>query len=118
MPMTNAEIRSWYLNQVASIPKLNEEWIQQGLPLPKRAELAWQIRHDARRAARAMMADPHEVELLRARDMAKYSNPDGPSFEQLVKLAEFAGLEGEAVYQAIIVGSYRTNDGINKKFDL
>jgi hypothetical protein len=43
------------------------------------------MRHTARLEARAMMADPTEVELLRARDMALYGNADGPTFAFLVE---------------------------------
>jgi len=115
---TNAEVRQWYLTQVARIPELNEQWIQQGLSAQARAEAAWRIRHDARLVARAMMADPVEVELLRARDLAKYGHPDGPAFEFLVEQCRKAGLEGEAVYEAIIDGSYRTNVAVDKRLDL
>ncbi|MEP7343023.1 MAG: hypothetical protein ABI977_35170 [Acidobacteriota bacterium] len=116
--MTNKEIRQWYLNRIAAIAELNETWIQQGHSAYDRARAAWRIRHENRLAARAMMLDSAETELLRVRDMAKYSNPDGPTFEQLIKQARNAGLEGDDAYEAIIVGSYRTNEGINKKFDL
>ncbi len=114
--MTNAEVRQWYLARVAPIPALNEQWIQQGLTARERAEAAWSIRHEARLEARKMMADPMEVDLLRARDVAKYGNPDGPSFEYLVERGKDAGLEGDALYEAIITGAYRTNEGVNKTF--
>ncbi|CAN5220216.1 hypothetical protein BH18ACI2_BH18ACI2_03540 [soil metagenome] len=65
-----------------------------------------------------MMIDPAEVELLRARDLAEYGNPDGPTFEFLVKRLKEAGLEGDAVYEAIVEGSYRTNAGVNRKLGL
>ncbi|MBI3426745.1 MAG: hypothetical protein HY011_27770 [Acidobacteria bacterium] len=104
------------MNRVAPIPALNEQWVQQGLTALERAEAAWRIRHEARIAARALMADAVEVELLRARDVAKYGNPDGPAFEYLVERGKEAGLAGDALYEALIAGSYRTNEGVNKKF--
>jgi hypothetical protein len=116
--MTNAEIRWWYLEVVSGIPALNEKWKEQGLSLPKRAEQSWLIRHGARLAARNLMANPQEVENLRKLDIAKYNNPNGPMFEHCIQKAKNAGLEGDAIYEAIISGSYRTNLGINKKFDL
>lgn len=64
------------------------------------------------------MADPVEVELLRARDVAEYGNPNGPTFEFLVKKLKEAGLEGDAVYEAVIEGSYRTDTGVNRKLGL
>jgi len=106
------------LEQVARIPELNGQWLAQGLSARARAEAAWRIRHEARRAARAMMIDPAEVELLRARDMAEYGNPDGPSFEFLVERLKEAGLEGDVVYEAIVEGSYRTNAGVSRKLGL
>jgi PII-like signaling protein len=65
-----------------------------------------------------MMADPEEVEMLEARDIVEYGSADGPTFEFLVKECQEAGLKGNAVYEAIIQGSYRTNKGVNDKFGL
>lgn len=56
-----------------------------------------------------MMADPREVELLRARDTSQYGKPDGPTFEFLVQRLMNAGLKGDAVYDAIVDGSHRTD---------
>lgn len=115
---TNAEVRKWYLEQVALISDLNEQWLAQGFAVRQRAGMAWRIRHDARVQARAMMADPEEVELLRQRDIAEYGSPDGPTFEYLENRLQAEGLKGETVYEAIIEGSYRTDAGINKKLKL
>jgi hypothetical protein len=65
-----------------------------------------------------MMADPTEVELLRARDMALYGNADGPMFAFLVEQGRRAGLSEPAIYEAIIEGAYRTNVGFNRGFGL
>lgn len=110
-PKTNAEIRIWYLDRVASIEKLNEQWIANGISPRARAEAAWRVRSEARLLARSMMADPREVELLRARDARQYGRPEGPTFEFLVQRLRNEGLEGDAVYEAIIEGSYRTHVG-------
>ncbi len=117
-PKTNAEIRKWYLEQVAQIPDLNEQWSAQGFSAKERAKKAWQIRHDARLEAREMMADPEEVEDLKQRDIAEYGNEDAPSFEFLVQEWRDAGLKGNAVYIAIIEGARRTNKVVNKKLGL
>lgn len=113
-PETNAEIRQWYLQQTT----LNKDWIKQGLTARERAEAAWRIRHEARLRARSMMIDPVEVELLQARDMDKYGNPDGPTFEFLVERLKESGLEGEAIYETIIDNSYRTDAELNRKLGL
>lgn len=65
-----------------------------------------------------MMTDPEEVELLRARDVAEYGNPDGPTFEFLVEKLKEAEFEADAVYEAIVEGSYRTNVGVSRKLGL
>lgn len=117
-PKTNAEIRKWYLEQVAQIPELNEQWLAQGLSAKERARKAWQIRHDARLQAREMMADPDEVEALKQRDIAEYEDEKGPTFEFLVQEWRDAGLKGNAVYIAIIEGARRTNRDVNQKLGL
>jgi hypothetical protein len=76
------------------------------------------MRHTARLEARAMMADPTEVELLRARDMALYGNADGPTFASLLEQGRRSGLTEQAIYEAIIAGAYRTNVGLNRRFGL
>lgn len=115
---TNAEIRQWYLELVSRIPALNREWLRRGLSAKERAEKAWSIRHDARLQSRAMMADAVEVELLRRRDAALYGHPDGPTFESLVDKLREAGLEDDAIYEAIIEGAYRTDSSINRSLGL
>lgn len=115
---TNVEIRRWYLEQVTRIRELNDEWLRQGFPVNERAKMAWRVRHEARLQARSMMADPAEVELLRARDMAISGNPDGPAFEFLVEKLKEAGLEENELYEALIEGAARINAGINKLLGL
>lgn len=115
---TNSEIRRWYLERIATIVELNQVWIRQGLSTRDRAERAWRVRREARRAARAMMKDKRERELLRARDMIRYGSPDGPSFEVLAARLKHAGLEGDAAYEAIIDSSYRTDSELNKLLGL
>jgi hypothetical protein len=112
-PKTNAEIRRWYLKRVATIADLNQEWINRGLSALERAEAAWGIRYEARLAARSMMVNKAEVELLSARDMATYGNPGGPTFDFLVSRLKDAGLEGDAVYEAVIDASYKTDAELN-----
>ena len=113
--MTNKEIRRWYIDQVSAIPRLNQQWLEQGIAVKERAVRAWRIRHDARIRAREMMEVPEEVELLRQRDIKFYGNPDGPRFEYLVRQAVARGLQGEEIYQSIINGSSRTDEQVNKK---
>jgi hypothetical protein len=39
-PKTNAEIRKWYLKEVAVIHELNKQWLPQGLSANERAKKA------------------------------------------------------------------------------
>jgi len=114
LPQTNSEIRQWYLDQLSQIPELNEQWIKNDVSLKDRAKMAWQFRHNKRLEARAIMKNEEEKELLRRRDIAKYGMPDGPSFEFLISHLEADGLKGNAVFEAVIKGSYRTNAGIDR----
>src|SRR2546425_10650816 len=117
-PKTNAEIRQWYLQQIAEIPLLNERWIAEGRTAIGRAREAWRMRHEARLQARSMMANRTEVELLEARDRAKYGNPDGPTFDFLAAKLGSIGLEGDAIFEAIVDNSYRTDPELNQRLGL
>lgn len=112
--LTNQEIRQWYKNELAKIPQLNEQWIKENIPLAERAFRAWKFRHEKRLEGRGMMQKPSEVEALRQRDIVVYQNPDGPTFEFLIARLESEGLTGNAIFEAVIKGSYRTNSGVDK----
>ena len=71
------------------------------------------MRHEARVNARFMMQNPEEVSALQARDMERYGNPDGPTFDYLVKKNTDAGLSLEEAYQSIIDSSSRTDTRYN-----
>jgi len=114
--LTNREVRETYLETVSSIPALNREWEAEGAPLKERARRAWEIRHRARIDARASMADQKEVEMLRQRDLAKYGNSDGPTFEQLLNRERDRGQTDEEAYEAILVSSTSTDEPTNRKF--
>jgi len=116
LPKTNAEIRQWYNDQVSDIPTLNLQWIKEGLTVEERAKKAYLIRHQARIDARLMMQNQEEVTTLQNRDMEKYGNPDGPTFEYLLEKNRKAGLVGDEIYEAIIDSSKRTNRQYNEKF--
>lgn len=115
-PKSNEEIRQWYSDTVDKIPDLNEQWIAEGVSVEERAKRAHDIRHDARVKAREMMQNKQEVADLQARDAEKYGNPDGPTFEYLVEKNRQKGLEGDAVYEAIIGSANRTNREYNEKY--
>lgn len=115
--MTNQQVRQWYREQVSEIPLLNQAWIIEAVGVEQRARRAWQIRHNARLGARDLMEDPQEVELLRSRDLKLYGNPDGPSFDDLVKKARDLGFRGDKIYDAIISDSYTTNAEVDKQYE-
>jgi hypothetical protein len=113
LPITNCQIRIWYNYQIVAILKLNLFWQANGLSLEKRAQKAYQIRHDARISGRFMMSDSFEVAALRDRDNKKYGNPNGPSFDHLLNFTKEKGFEGDAAYQAIIESTSRTRPVFN-----
>lgn len=102
-------IRDWYNRQEAKIPKLDAQWKAQGLSAKERAQRAFQIRCNARRQARSMMRNSHEVRKLQARDLVKYGRPDGPTFRQLVQERKKRGEKGDKIYENIIDSSQRTD---------
>ena len=116
--MTNPEVREWYKQQVDRIPSMNEVWVSEGIGVEERAKRAWLMRHEARLLARQMMEDPRQVEELRNRDLEKYGNRDGPSFEYVVRQATELGLKGDKIYAAIIEGSFITNADVNRRFKI
>ncbi len=115
---SNSEIRRWYLRRIAVIANLNHAWIREGLSARDRAERAWRFRHEARHAARAMMADKGDRELLKVRDMIKYGSREGPSFDFLIARLKDIGVEGDEAYEAIIAGSSRTDSELNRLLGL
>jgi hypothetical protein len=109
----DGEVRAYYLRTVAAIGPENDGWKRQGLPAEERARRAFQIRHDARETARAMMKSSAEVALLEARDSRKYGHPDGPTFDELVARQKAKGALGDAVYEAIVESAQRTDGIVN-----
>jgi hypothetical protein len=107
---SNEQVRAHYHRLIEVIPRKDAQWKQEGVSTEERARRAFQIRHDARLTTRAMMSSAWEVELLRKRDLEKYGNPDGPTFEQLVIHQQKKGLSGDSLYEAIIESAQRTAD--------
>lgn len=117
IPETDCEIRVWYNYQVVAIPVINNRWIENELSLKDRAERAYRLRHNARINARFMMSSAIEMKALQARDMLKYGNPDGPTFEYLVAKNVNAGLTEQQAYEKIITSSARTDNSYNEMCD-
>ena len=65
-----------------------------------------------------MMRDGDEVELLRNRDIEKHGDPDGPSFESLVKKYQKQGMSENEAFNEIIKKAGMTDIETNKKFDV
>jgi hypothetical protein len=111
---TNRQARQLYLERVAGIAAEVEAWQKQQIPAEEQARRAYQVRHDARMTARAMMSDPAELAALQERDRAKYGDPDGPTFEWLLERARGKGLEGDAAYLSIVESAQRTDASVNQ----
>ncbi len=113
VPITDCEIRIWYNYQVVAISELNKNWIQQKIDLKTRAFKAYKLRHNARVNARFMMKNKDSVKALQVRDMKKYGNPDGPTFEQLMEKCSKKGFTTDKCYQDIIISSSRVSTVYN-----
>jgi len=114
LPKTNCEIRIWYNYQVVAIGTLNDKWLADGIDLKTRAEKAYELRHNARVNARFMMQSPIEVKGLQARDLIKYGNPNGPTFDYLIKKNTDKGNSLDEAYQSIINSASRVSTVYNK----
>lgn len=117
LPNNNCDIRTWYNFQVLAIPQLNDYWISQEVPLKDRAHKAYTLRHNARIHARYMMPNQEEVALLQKRDLAKYGNPDGPTFEDLLQKNQAKDMSLDQAYESIIKTASRTNNTYNLDCD-
>lgn len=115
---TSAQIRTMYVCRALQIGPENALWVKSGADAATRARRAWQVRHDARMTARAMMADPDAVKALEARDQEKYGTPDGPTFDWLVKHQADEGLSGDALYEAIVRSAQETSADANRSSGL
>lgn len=113
VPESDCDIRLWYNYQVVAIPKINQRWKEKGMSLVERAKAAFSLRHQARINARYMMAD--DVAALQARDLKKYGNPDGPTFDYLVAKGHTTGQPDAAIYNNIITSSSRTDASFNEE---
>src|SRR3990167_2351717 len=115
-PLSNVEVRDWYNETVAPIQKLEEQWIWHGVSLEDRALIAYSIRSNARLQAREYMSNPQDVELLQERDIAKYGNPNGPTYEYLYNRYQSMGYSEQEIMQSIIDNAAETNAEFNAKF--
>ncbi|MEI7769640.1 MAG: hypothetical protein WCI67_06625 [Chloroflexales bacterium] len=114
--MDDTAVRTWYNERTQHIPDLNTRWEASGVPAAERAARCQELRHTARVQARELMQNQEGVAGLRARDLEKYGNPDGPTFAYLVASMKNKGHVGDAVYEHIIGSSSRTNAEYNAKY--
>ncbi|MGH1385629.1 LysM peptidoglycan-binding domain-containing protein [Kordia sp.] len=115
IPVTDCEIRIWYNYQIVAISELNKNWIQQKIDLKTRAIKAYTLRHNARINARFMMQNKDSVRSIQNRDRKKYGNPDGPTFEYLIKKCTDKGSTTNDCYKDIIVSSSRVSTVYNNR---
>lgn len=115
IPVTDCEIRIWYNYQIVAISELNKYWIQQKIDLKTRAMKAYSLRHNARVDARFMMQNKDSVRSIQNRDLKKYGNPDGPTFEYLIKKCTDKGSTTNDCYKGIIVSSSRVSTVYNNR---
>jgi len=111
------QIRVAYNKTVSQIPSLNKKLLKDGVKVEERAKAAYDIRHKARLEARSKM-DGNKVKFLEERDLKKYKNENGPTFEYLIEKNLEKGYKGDNVYEEIIKSSSRTDSFFNKLFGL
>ncbi len=112
---TNDEVREVYLCTVAGIEEADAKLAADGASLEERARAAFTTRHTARITSRAMMTDPDEVAALEARDLAKYGDKDGPTFDYLVAKGRADGKSDDEIYEDMIRSAQRTNRMVNRR---
>ncbi|MCM1192394.1 MAG: DUF4157 domain-containing protein [Lachnospiraceae bacterium] len=101
--LSNVEAREWYLEQERRIP----DRIDRSRPLEEQARQAFELRNQYRTRARELMAD---------RELADRLNATEPNltWEQLVQKQRDKGLEGDAIYEAIIASAQRSRVSVNQ----
>lgn len=114
---TNREVRAFYRALAGQVPARDLRWRAEGLSAEARARRAYEHRRNARLTARAMMKSRRAVRALERRDLVKYGNKDGPTFEFLVESAKKKGLTGDAVFEAIVAGARRTNQRVDRSVE-
>merc|ERR1711970_1124037 len=87
-------------------------------PLRMRAQFSSSERHNARMVARALM-DPKDVLILQVRDVLKYRNPSGPSFDDALErnLKQFPNIRSPAL-QELFANFKAQVDEVDKDTDI
>lgn len=104
----NKEVRTWYIDQVRSIP----DSIDQGLPMAEKARLAFEERNRIRTEARNLMADEATREML---DREKPNK----TFEELVKSKmERKGMTRDEAIEDVYKTATKTNANVNRELGM
>jgi hypothetical protein len=109
-----AEVRDWYHAQLAGFGQLDQAWQEQAVPLAERARRAYEMRHNARLAAREQMPASAVVP-LETRDLDLYDNPDGPTFDGLIEKLIATGKTRDQAYEALLESARRSNAGYDAR---
>ena len=83
--------------------------------LEEKARKAFDIRNSAKDFAREL-SGPELKKAAEQRNLDKYENPAGPSFDDLFQKAKDKGLTDDEAFQKIIDSSKRTDPGTNQKY--
>ena len=112
--MTNKEIRGWYCEQLAREKQLDAELAKcVELGLEERARRAHRIRNCLKHEARELMTR-RDVKTVEARNIKKYGNPLGPTFDELVERGTRKDLPKRALYELIIKRAFEPGSAFNK----
>jgi RHS repeat-associated protein len=110
------EVRANYDAGAEEIADTADSMQRQGKPLKEIAKTLSDMRRANRIAARQKMSSWLDVQMLEARDFAKYGDPDGPSFEWKISQAQSKGLTGDDVWKYIISSASRTDQATSERF--
>lgn len=107
----SAELRTMYDDKFTP---MMAEWAQaleaQGVALEERSQLASMHRTALRELTRKLMSDTVAVAVLRARDLVKYGQGTGPTFDQLFEKEMAVEGTSEAQAHTNIIGSSQRHD--------
>ncbi|HET6734020.1 toxin glutamine deamidase domain-containing protein [Mycobacterium sp.] len=109
--LSNAETRTVYTTFELRMREVAEHLMREGLGLEERARTLYDLRASLRSWTRALMEDRETAEYLTA-------NEPNPSFEALVERQRKKGLEGDAIFEAIIASATRSRAAVNESLGI
>ena len=105
--LTNDETRTVYTTFELRMREVSQQLLRDGIDVEERARTLYELRASIRTWTRALMQDRETADSLTAHE-------PNPTFEALVERQRAKGLEGDAVYEAIIASATRSRASVNQ----